>query len=90
MKNVEFMVLGTIVISATKTLNARVTPFVKLIIWIFVGMNYSCLLPNFFNVVDDMIIKIAPYLQMLWIKFYHFIEALTYKGFKCLVISSIG
>lgn len=77
------MGLGQIVILATKTPNVGVAPPIELVIFIFVGINSSRLLPNFFNMVNDIIFKMGPPFTYTMDNFLPYIWAFTYKGFKC-------
>lgn len=84
------MVFGPIVILATKTPNAAVTPPVKLSIFIFVAIKPYCLLPIFLNIVRGIMLKEAPPSTKTFANVLPFIWALTYKDSKCLVISGVG
>ena len=57
MKNYEY---GAAVISVTKTPNVGVAPLVKICIFIFVGINSSCLLRKFFSMAKNGIYNQPP------------------------------
>ena len=57
MNNYEY---GAAVISVTKTPNVGLAPLVKICIFIFVGINSSCLLRKFFSMAKNGIYNATP------------------------------